>query len=111
MHDLPDVLQAQAPLRDRRHRIADVDTASGYDIVCSIHTPQDEDSKRPSPFQEQQWVPLGLETLRLLLARCTPHHPAQLWRAMSFNPQSVVLPSGPCPGRRRIWCVTPTHLL
>jgi dihydroorotase len=78
------------PLRDEDDRIAMVDAvASGLiDIVCSMHTPQDEESKR-LPFEEAASGAVGLETL--LPAALRLWHAGmitlpQLWRAMAFNP-------------------------
>jgi len=87
------------PLRDEDDRLAMVDAvASGLiDIVCSMHTPQDEESKR-LPFEEAASGAVALETLlpaalRLYHAEMIPL--PQLWRAMSFNPaQRLGLPSG-----------------
>jgi dihydroorotase len=87
------------PLRDEDDRIAMVEAvASGLiDIVCSMHTPQDEESKR-LPFEEAASGAVGLETL--LPAALRLWHAGmitlpQLWRAMSFNPaKRLGLPSG-----------------
>jgi dihydroorotase len=87
------------PLRDEEDRLAMVEAvASGLiDIVCSMHTPQDEESKR-LPFEEAASGAVGLETflpaaLRLWHAEMITL-PA-LWRAMSFNPaKRLGLPSG-----------------
>lgn len=87
------------PLRDEDDRLAMVDAvASGLiDIVCSMHTPQDEESKR-LPFEEAASGAVGLETL--LPAALRLWHAGmitlpQLWRALSFNPaRRLGLPSG-----------------
>jgi dihydroorotase len=87
------------PLRDEGDRLAMVDAvASGLiDIVCSMHTPQDEESKR-LPFEEAASGAVGLETL--LPAALRLWHAGmitlpQLWRAMSLNPaKRLGLPSG-----------------
>ncbi len=87
------------PLRDEEDRIAMVEAvASGLiDIVCSMHTPQDEESKR-LPFEEAASGAVGLETLlpaalRLWHSEMIPL--PQLWRALSFNPaQRLGLDSG-----------------
>tara|TARA_R110002020_G_scaffold358559_12_gene571054 strand:+ start:7795 stop:9069 length:1275 start_codon:yes stop_codon:yes gene_type:complete len=87
------------PLRDEEDRIAMVEAvASGLiDIVCSMHTPQDEESKR-LPFEEAASGAVGLETLlpaALRLWHAEMITLPQLWRAMSFNPaQRLGLPSG-----------------
>lgn len=87
------------PLRDEDDRIAMVEAvASGQiDIVCSMHTPQDEESKR-LPFEEAASGAVGLETLlpaALRLWHSEMITLPQLWRALSFNPaQRLGLPSG-----------------
>ncbi|MAM24443.1 MAG: dihydroorotase, partial [Rhodobacteraceae bacterium] len=87
------------PLRDEDDRLAVVEAvASGLiDIVCSMHTPQDEESKR-LPFEEAASGAVGLETLlpaalRLVHADAVPL--AVLWRALSLNPaRRLGLPGG-----------------
>lgn len=87
------------PLREEEDRVAMIEAvASGLiDIVCSMHTPQDEESKR-LPFEEAASGAVGLETL--LPAALRMWHSEmitlpQLWRAMSFNPaQRLGLASG-----------------
>lgn len=87
------------PLRDEDDRIAMVEAvASGLiDIICSMHTPQDEESKR-LPFEEAASGAVGLETLlpaALRLWHSEMITLSQLWRALSFNPaQRLGLPSG-----------------
>jgi dihydroorotase len=87
------------PLRDEDDRVAVVEAvASGLiDIVCSMHTPQDEESKR-LPFEEAASGAVGLETLlpaALRLWHAEMITLPTLWRAMSFNPaQRLGLPSG-----------------
>ena len=87
------------PLRDEDDRLAVVEAvASGLiDIVCSMHTPQDEESKR-LPFEEAASGAVGLETLlpaALRLWHAEVITLPQLWRAMSLNPASRLgLPSG-----------------
>ncbi len=87
------------PLRDEHDRLAVVDAvAKGLiDIISSMHTPQDEESKR-LPFEEAASGAVALETL--LPAAMRLYHadhidlPA-LWRAMSLNPaKRLGLPSG-----------------
>lgn len=78
------------PLRDEEDRIAVAEAvASGLiDIVCSMHTPQDEESKR-LPFEEAASGAIGLETLlpaALRLVHGGLMDIATLWRALSFNP-------------------------
>lgn len=87
------------PLRDEDDRIAMVEAvASGLiDVIASMHTPQDEESKR-LPFEEAASGAVGLETflpaaLRLWHAEMITL--PQLWRAMSLNPaRRLGLPSG-----------------
>ncbi len=87
------------PLRDEDDRLAMVDAvASGLiDVVCSMHTPQDEESKR-LPFEEAASGAVGLETLlpaALRLWHADMITLPQLWRAMSLNPaKRLGLPSG-----------------
>lgn len=78
------------PLRSEDDRQAAVDAlGSGLiDILCSMHTPQDEESKR-LPFEEAASGAIGLETL-LPAAMRLYHADAlslpQLFRAMALNP-------------------------
>ncbi len=87
------------PLRDEDDRLAMVDAvATGLiDIVCSMHTPQDEESKR-LPYEEAASGAVGLETLlpaALRLWHSEMITLPQLWRALSFNPaQRLGLASG-----------------
>lgn len=78
------------PLRSEEDRLAMVDAvASGQiDIISSMHTPQDEESKR-LPFEQAASGAVGLETL--LPAAMRLYHAghltlADLFRAMSLNP-------------------------
>ncbi|SMY06824.1 dihydroorotase [Flavimaricola marinus] len=78
------------PLRAEDDRLAVVEAvASGLiDIICSMHTPQDEESKR-LPFEEAASGAVGLETLlpaALRLYHAGQMDLVQLFRAMSFNP-------------------------
>ncbi|MEQ6248908.1 dihydroorotase [Sulfitobacter sp. HNIBRBA3233] len=78
------------PLRDEEDRIAMVEAvASGLiDVISSMHTPQDEESKR-LPFEEAASGAVGLETLlpaALRLWHAEMIDLPQLWRALSFNP-------------------------
>ncbi len=78
------------PLRSEDDRIAVVDAvASGLiDVVCSMHTPQDEESKR-LPFEEAASGAVGLETLLpagMRLVHAGMIDLAVLWRAWSLNP-------------------------
>lgn len=78
------------PLRAEEDRVAMVEALAGglIDIVCSMHTPQDEESKR-LPYEEAASGAVGLETL-LPAAMRLVHAGAvslpALWRALSLNP-------------------------
>ncbi|PWE28467.1 dihydroorotase [Pararhodobacter marinus] len=78
------------PLRSEDDRLAAIEAvAKGtIDVICSMHTPQDEESKR-LPFEEAAPGAVGLETL--LPAALRLYHNGQLtlpqlWRAMALNP-------------------------
>ncbi len=78
------------PLRAEEDRKAVAEAlASGLiDVLCSMHTPQDEESKR-LPFEEAAAGAVALQTL--LPAALRLYHDgtmslAQLFRAMSLNP-------------------------
>lgn len=91
--------KVKPPLRSETDRLAAVEAvAEGLiDIICSMHTPQDEESKR-LPFEEAASGAVGLETL--LPAAMRLYHAEllslpQLFRAMSFNPaRRLGLPGG-----------------
>ena len=78
------------PLRPESDRIAVIQAVADglIDVISSMHTPQDEESKR-LPFEEAAPGAVGLETL--LPAAMRLYHAGhltlpQLWRAMSLNP-------------------------
>jgi len=78
------------PLRSEDDRTAVIEAVrSGLiDVICSMHTPQDEESKR-LPFEEAASGAVGLETL--LPAAMRLYHAGDLdlptlFRAMSLNP-------------------------
>ncbi len=78
------------PLRSEDDRVAVVQAvASGViDIISSMHTPQDEESKR-LPFEEAASGAVALETLlpaALRLYHAQALSLPQLFRAMSLNP-------------------------
>ena len=82
--------KVKPPLRSEDDRQAMVEAvASGLiDIICSMHTPQDEESKR-LPYEQAASGAVGLETL--LPAAMRLFHSGQLtlpelFRAMSLNP-------------------------
>jgi dihydroorotase len=87
------------PLRSEEDRLAMVDAvATGrIDVISSMHTPQDEESKR-LPFEEAASGAVALETL--LPAALRLYHAGaitlpQLFRAMSLNPaKRLGLPQG-----------------
>ena len=87
------------PLRPEDDRLAVVEAvASGViDILCSMHTPQDEESKR-LPFEEAATGAVGLETLLPAVLRL--YHAGQLslpqiFRAIALNPaRRLGLPAG-----------------
>jgi len=87
------------PLRSEDDRVAMVSAvASGLiDIVSSMHTPQDEESKR-LPYEEAASGAVALETLlpaALRLVHAGAMDLATLWRALSTNPaQRLGLPGG-----------------
>jgi len=87
------------PLRSEDDRLAMVDAvATGLiDIISSMHTPQDEESKR-LPFEEAASGAVALETLlpaALRLVHADLIDLPTLWRAMSLNPaQRLGLPGG-----------------
>ena len=87
------------PLRDEADRIATVEAlADGtIDVVSSMHTPQDEESKR-LPFEAAAPGAVGLETLlpaALRLVHAGHLTLPALWRALSTNPaRRLGLPGG-----------------
>ena len=87
------------PLRDEEDRLAVVEAlANGQiDIISSMHTPQDEESKR-LPFEEAASGAVGLETLlpaALRLFHAGAIDLPALFCALSYNPaQRLGLPGG-----------------
>ena len=87
------------PLRAEDDRVAIVEAvASGLiDVISSMHTPQDEESKR-LPFEEAASGAVGLETLlpaALRLVHSGAIELGVLWRALSLNPaRRFGLPGG-----------------
>jgi dihydroorotase len=82
--------KVKPPLRSEEDRLAMVEavTSGLIDVICSMHTPQDEESKR-LPFEEAASGAVALETLlpaamRLLHAGAVDL--PTLWRALSLNP-------------------------
>ncbi len=91
--------KVKPPLRSEGDRMAMVEAvASGLvDVICSMHTPQDEESKR-LPFEEAASGAVGLETLlpaAMRLVHAGHLSLPALFKAMSFNPaQRLGLPGG-----------------
>ncbi len=88
--DYRSFFKLKPPLRSEDDRQAVVEAlASGLiDILCSMHTPQDEESKR-LPFEEAASGAVGLETLlpaALRLYHAEAMTLPQLFRALSLNP-------------------------
>ena len=87
------------PLRAEEDRLAIAEAvASGaIDIISSMHTPQDEESKR-LPFEEAASGAVALETLlpaAMRLVHGGHMDLATLWRALSLNPaKRLGLPGG-----------------
>jgi dihydroorotase len=87
------------PLRSEDDRVALVGAlAEGLiDVISSMHTPQDEESKR-LPFEEAASGAVGLETLlpaALRLVHAGAIELPTLWRALSLNPaRRLGLPGG-----------------
>ncbi|ABN77765.1 dihydroorotase [Cereibacter sphaeroides] len=87
------------PLRSEEDRLAMVEAVGSglIDIISSMHTPQDEESKR-LPFEEAAWGAVALETF--LPAALRLYHAGrltlpQLFRAMALNPaKRLGLPQG-----------------
>lgn len=91
--------KVKPPLRAEEDRLAVIDAvASGLiDMISSMHTPQDEESKR-LPFEEAAAGAVGLETLlpaALRLVHAGALDLPRLFRALSFNPaKRFGLPGG-----------------
>jgi dihydroorotase len=82
--------KVKPPLRSENDRLSVVEAvASGLiDVISSMHTPQDEESKR-LPFEEAASGAIGLETMLPALLRLVHGGYLDLptlWRAMSLNP-------------------------
>ncbi|SNR46984.1 dihydroorotase [Puniceibacterium sediminis] len=82
--------KVKPPLRAEEDRQAIIEAVrSGLiDVICSMHTPQDEESKR-LPYEEAASGAVGLETLMPVMLRL--YHSGDLtlpglFRAMSLNP-------------------------
>ncbi|MFT5065530.1 MAG: dihydroorotase [Yoonia sp.] len=93
------------PLRSEDDRLAVVQAVADglIDIICSMHTPQDEESKR-LPFEEAASGAVGLETLLPAVLRL--YHAdmislPKLFAALSLNPSRLL---GLDTGRLRKGC-------
>lgn len=91
--------KVKPPLRSEDDRLAVVQAVANglIDVISSMHTPQDEESKR-LPYEEAASGAVALETL--LPAALRLYHSGDLelptlFRAMAFNPaQRLGLPTG-----------------
>jgi len=91
--------KVKPPLRSEDDRVEVVEAVGSglIDVISSMHTPQDEESKR-LPFEAAASGAVGLETL--LPAAMRLYHAGaltlpQLWRALSLNPaRRLGLPGG-----------------
>ncbi|MBL4751817.1 MAG: amidohydrolase family protein, partial [Amylibacter sp.] len=86
--------KVKPPLRHETDRVATVEAvASGLiDIISSMHTPQDEESKR-LPFEEAASGAVGLETLlpaAMQLVHGGYMDMPTLWRALSLSPAKLL---------------------
>ena len=86
--------KVKPPLRSEEDRIAVVQAVADglIDVISSMHTPQDEESKR-LPYEEAASGAVGLETL--LPAALRLYHEGQidlprLFRALSLNPSRLL---------------------
>ncbi|WP_439103443.1 dihydroorotase [Celeribacter marinus] len=82
--------KVKPPLRSEEDRLAMIDAVERglIDVICSMHTPQDEESKR-LPFEEAASGAVAMETLlpaALRLVHAGQITLPQLMRAMSLNP-------------------------
>ncbi|ALI55291.1 dihydroorotase [Celeribacter marinus] len=82
--------KVKPPLRSEEDRLAMIDAVESglIDVICSMHTPQDEESKR-LPFEEAASGAVAMETLlpaALRLVHAGQITLPQLMRAMSLNP-------------------------
>tara|TARA_R110002096_G_scaffold8802_5_gene35814 strand:+ start:138 stop:1418 length:1281 start_codon:yes stop_codon:yes gene_type:complete len=90
----PTFFKVKPPLRNEVDRVALADAvASGLiDIISSMHTPQDEESKR-LPFEEAASGAVALETLlpaAMQLVHGDYMDMPTLWRALSLNPAKLL---------------------
>ena len=86
--------KVKPPLRTEADRLAIIEAVANglIDTLSSMHTPQDEESKR-LPFEEAASGAIGLETLlpaSLALVRDGHLSLPVLWRALSLNPARIL---------------------
>ena len=86
--------KVKPPLRTEDDRLAMAEAVGTglIDIISSMHTPQDEESKR-LPFEEAASGAVGLETLlpaAISLVHAGHMDLATLWRALSLNPAKLL---------------------
>ena len=86
--------KVKPPLRHEDDRLAMAEAVSAglIDIISSMHTPQDEESKR-LPFEEAASGAVGLETLlpaSMSLVHAGHMNLVTLWRALSLNPAKLL---------------------
>jgi dihydroorotase len=86
--------KVKPPLRHEDDRLAMAEAVSTglIDIISSMHTPQDEESKR-LPFEEAASGAVGLETLlpaSMSLVHAGHMDLVTLWRALSLNPAKLL---------------------
>ena len=101
----PTFFKVKPPLRKETDRIAAIEAVSSgtIDIISSMHTPQDEESKR-LPFEASASGAVGLETLlpaALQLVHGDYMDLPTLWRALSLNPAKLL---GLSTGRIKVGC-------
>ncbi|MGB0497158.1 MAG: dihydroorotase [Rubricella sp.] len=91
--------KVKPPLRSEEDRLAMIAALQDgqIDVISSMHTPQDEDSKR-LPFEEAASGAVGLETLLPAALQLVHNHHLtipELWRFLSLNPARLLrLPQG-----------------
>ena len=101
----PTFFKVKPPLRNETDRIAAIEAVSSgtIDIISSMHTPQDEESKR-LPFEASASGAVGLETLlpaALQLVHGDYMDLPTLWRSLSLNPAKLL---GLSTGRIKVGC-------
>ena len=92
--DIQPFFKVKPPLRNETDRMAAIEAVSSglIDVISSMHTPQDEESKR-LPFEAAASGAVGLETLlpaALQLVHGGHMDLPTLWRALSYNPAKLL---------------------